>query len=221
MGRRHLALGTVALLALTAACGPPGRIDSFSADYVVVRPDDSATVYRLLAAPDKVRLEMPEAGLAGGMVVITREDLGVVWTLFPGKNRYHETPTGEDLHPSLFREVATDHIVEELGRELLGGYQCRKVRIRSTVFLAGHTRTTSAVCWISKAFRYPLRMELDDGTVMELRDIVPAPQPDRLFAIPADYIRFEPRAFDFSRLESLLEGQPGPGRVVVMESTGV
>lgn len=182
------------------ACGQPGKIDSFAADYVVRSADGSETVNRFFAVPGKTRLGISPTKTSSGRVIITRQDIDVVWTIFPSQLRYHESPAATYEGPPLLLRFPKGHIVEELGRERVNGFRCRKVRAQTTTFLAGHTRTTSLVSWISTSFPFPLRMEWDDGSLVELRDIVAGPQPEALFSVPPGYTRIEPRPFDPDRL---------------------
>jgi hypothetical protein len=47
--------------------------------------------------------------------------------------------------------------------------------------------------WINPELRFPLRIEDEDGAVLELRNVRQEPQPVDKFEIPAGYRKFDPR----------------------------
>jgi hypothetical protein len=48
-------------------------------------------------------------------------------------------------------------------------------------------------CWISPRLGFPVRLQTEDGAVVDLVNIDEAPQLESLFAIPADYRKFDPQ----------------------------
>jgi hypothetical protein len=46
---------------------------------------------------------------------------------------------------------------------------------------------------ISLALRFPVRLQSEDGAVVELVNIQEAPQPESLFTVPPDYRKFDPQ----------------------------
>ncbi len=47
--------------------------------------------------------------------------------------------------------------------------------------------------WIDPQLRFPVRLQMDDGAVVGVVNVAAAPQPESLFAIPADYRKFDPQ----------------------------
>lgn len=47
--------------------------------------------------------------------------------------------------------------------------------------------------WIDPQLRFPVRLQMDDGAVVDVANIAAAPQPERLFAVPAAYRKFDPQ----------------------------
>ena len=45
--------------------------------------------------------------------------------------------------------------------------------------------------WIDPQLRFPLKIEAEDGSIFELRNIEEAPQPAERFAIPSDYKKYD------------------------------
>jgi hypothetical protein len=64
---------------------------------------------------------------------------------------------------------------------------------RSTVKFTVLSPRGRSTRWVNRELRFPLRIEDEDGAVLELRNVRQAPQrPDR-FEIPAGYRKFDPR----------------------------
>ncbi len=59
-------------------------------------------------------------------------------------------------------------------------------------YLAMSSRGRRSYRWIDLQRDFPVRLETEDGTVVALENIVDAPQPSSLFAIPPDYHKFDP-----------------------------
>ena len=47
--------------------------------------------------------------------------------------------------------------------------------------------------WIDPQLRFPVRLQYEDGTVVDLVNIQEKPQPESLFVVPAGYRKFDPQ----------------------------
>src|SRR5262249_39280157 len=52
-----------------------------------------------------------------------------------------------------------------------------------------------AVAWIDLALNFPVKFQLDDGTVLELRDIQEGAQEPEAFEVPPSFKKFDPQLF--------------------------
>jgi hypothetical protein len=168
------------------------EIGSYAITQVTTAPGgaDQATM-KWFVTPEKSRAEMSSQSDSpmGSMVVITRKDKGVVWTLFPAKKAYMESPIGEeqDRAGRLMEGMQADQTVEELGKDELMGYDCARQKVRSKIEVGPRRVETENLIWKCEGFDMPLRVEAKDGSVTETTAINVGAQPDELFEPPADY----------------------------------
>jgi hypothetical protein len=47
--------------------------------------------------------------------------------------------------------------------------------------------------WIDRQLRFPVRLQYEDGAVLDLVNIQEAPQPESLFILPSGYRKFDPQ----------------------------
>ncbi len=187
--RREIAKPPIlAVLAVLAAvsCGEGNKpITAFSAEQWTQKRGQPPQTAHIYIAPQKIRIERPTDG-AGTAVTVAREDLGVLWTMVPGRRAYRET-TLDPARCGPMMPVEQERIIEELGTETVNGFACRKVRVRAAGDLTASASAGSSLVWISQRLPRPLRCEAGDGTVTELRHIVPGAQSDSLFEVPDGY----------------------------------
>jgi hypothetical protein len=169
-----------------------GEIDSYAVTQVTTAPGgaDQATM-KWYVTPEKSRTEMSARSdnPMGSMVVITRKDKGVVWTLFPARNAYMESPLEEEKGRAgrLMEGLQAGQTVEDLGEEELLGYDCAKQKVRNEIEVGARRIETENLVWTCEGFDMPLRVEAEDGSLTETTAIEVGPQPDHLFEPPADY----------------------------------
>ena len=189
---------------MASACG--GSIDSFSATQVTTAQNQTENAAQLFFAPQKVRMEMASpANPSEKMITIAREDLGVAWIFVPSRSAYVEMPIDEAGMTQAMRELEDDQIIDDLGRETVAGFDCRKLRITTSMKIMGRTMEQTSVVWKSDRLPMALRSESENGTVSELRDIKPGSQPGELFEIPDGYEKSEGGLFQ------LMAGSGGGG----------
>lgn len=144
---------------------------------------------RWFVTPEKSRTEMaPDAGNPGGaVVVITRRDKGVAWTLFPAKNAYMERALEEGDLRKLGERFKADLKVEDLGRDKILGHDCKKQKVRSQVRLGTRTVQNVQIVWNCADFDIPLRVDGEDGSRIRTTKLEVGPQSDGLFQVPRGY----------------------------------
>jgi hypothetical protein len=64
---------------------------------------------------------------------------------------------------------------------------------RTVKYRAISPRNLPYFAWIDPQLRFPVRLQSEDGTVVNLANIQEAPQPEDLFAVPAGYRKFDPQ----------------------------
>lgn len=178
----------VAALGILAGCGGGGAISDFEANNVQMdsggRVVSSGKIY---VSGDKIRMEQAGGAQGGQMTVILRRDLGVMWTVMPERKSCMEMPLDEKAWQNALQDAGSEAKVEELGRETVNGFDCRKYRTVTEIqVMMVHKKTTTTV-WRSPRLLFPVRTRSENGQVNELRDVKPGKQPASLFEIPAGY----------------------------------
>ena len=156
---------------------------SFSATQVLV--SDGGTVEMpVFHKAGKTRLENTNQGQT--IIIVQREDLGVVWTILPG-NMYSEAPLDEQGSIRGPVDVELTELVEE-GNETVNGYETTRYRFAHE---AADGSSNNGKVWITsdnimvKSVVQGQGAGQDFNITMENRDIVVGDQPDELFELPA------------------------------------
>lgn len=150
-------------------------------------------VTRWFVTPKKGRTEMApdETDPAAYVVVITRRDVGLAWTLFPSKKAYIERALEEGELRRLGERYKADLKVEDLGKERVLGHDCDKQRVRGEVKVGSRKVKSVQTVWQCEAFDVPLRIDGEDGSRTRTTEVNVGPQPDRLFEVPHGYRKAE------------------------------
>ncbi len=174
----------VALAAVLPAAPPL----EYSADVVTL--DDGAAIQtvKLYVAGPKSRMEGMQAAHLGRIATIARKDLGLSWVLYLDKRQYSESPISASAGgaPQLGSFDPSKYKTERLGREIMLGQDCAKLRVWLPKTPGG--RQLTAVVWLAEKLRLPVRMETM-GLVQETRNIRAGPQPAGLFEIPSGFTK--------------------------------
>ena len=178
-----------ALLLGLAACSGGGRIEEYSARQVYRNPNGQEGTNKIFVSRDKIRMEMRSPEGEDSMVMIFRKDKEVAWTLFPEEKFYFENKLDEAKLQKAFGEIQDDVKKEELGTETVSGLKCRKMRVETTSSIMGRQIKTTSTVWVSDRVDFPVKVQGEDGGVMEMRDIKSGRQPSDLFEIPAGYTK--------------------------------
>jgi hypothetical protein len=166
-----------------------GKIEEFSADQVIIDPSgNTEQAGKLYVATDKVRMERPSFTGQGSMVMIFRKDLKMLRIIMPEAKAYVENPLNEaDLQKAL-QQLPAGMKEEDLGRETINGFDCKKKRFEGSMEVSqGRRQTFHSIVWISDQIDFPIRAQGEDGHITELRNIKTGPQPEDLFEVPSGY----------------------------------
>jgi hypothetical protein len=179
-----------ALLLGLAACGSSGgKMEEYSAKQVYKDSSGQEGTNKIFVSRDKIRMEMRSPKGEGSMVMIFRKDKKVAWTLFPEEKFYFENKLDEAKLQKAFGEIQDDVKKEELGIETVSGLKCRKMRVETTSSFMGRQIKTTSTVWVSDRLDFPVKIQSEEGGVVEMRDIKSGRQPSDLFEIPAGYTK--------------------------------
>jgi hypothetical protein len=165
----------------------------FSATQVVTQGSQRYEM-RVAMRENAFRMEMEQQGQR--MIMITRPDRNLVWTVLPDQRMYMEFPIGggpmgrqmpgqQGGFADVMRESGADSEIEMLGFEQVSGYRCQKFRFRNR----HKGETHSGVVWSALALNgFPIKMmEEKTGTVVEYQNIRIGPPDAALFEVPPGY----------------------------------
>jgi len=201
------------MLFILAGPAEAGKIQEFSADQVVLKNGKIQSTQKIYRAKEKMRMEMPGTHRGDQVIMIFRQDMMLSWTLMPKDKAYVETRLSKAEADSRFMgQSGVDVKTKDLGAETINGYKCRKQRIQTTTDVMGKSVTSSAVVWTSDRLDLPLKMQAEDGTVTELRNIKEGRPANALFEVPSGYEKMDSfmGAFSRGRARSKDSGQDEP-----------
>jgi len=189
-GRRLAGVGALWLGAVGCLMARPGVAAEFSADIVV----DHSAPTALHVADQAVRIDAPTGYFLtkGGVALFVR----------PGKQMFTDArqstsltqwfiPVDPDSPCAQWRAAAMNAGVAGSDGEWL----CEKIesapRSRWRVTPPGQS---SRECWIDPSLRFPVRIQMSDGTSLSLENIRPGAQSPELFTIPAGFHKLDPQS---------------------------
>ncbi|HXE75033.1 MAG TPA: FecR domain-containing protein [Candidatus Xenobia bacterium] len=135
------------------------------------------------------RMEMAEQGQR--VITIMRPDRNLAWTLMVDQQMYMEVPLTNlpaEARGDFARAMTDPNVkyeTELLGMEQVGGYQCQKMRYRTTY----QGQTFSGTAWLATALDYfPIKVVTDQpATTVEYQNIKLGPPDPALFELPPGY----------------------------------
>jgi hypothetical protein len=176
----------------------------FSAAVTAASEDGKAAAApgRVLVAGGKVRLELPD--FSDGYFLVDPV-AGYAYFVRPKRRVYMEERQSSALAPILVvvdpdapcRQWQTVALITGLGGKAQS-WRCRRLETarigaRDTVrYQAIAPDARSYDIWIDQALRFPIRIRAAVGVMVEITDIVEAPQPPEAFEIPAGSSKFDP-----------------------------
>ena len=188
MVHRHaLRLGAALVLCLLALSQAPIVAQpprDFAADQVLLDNGTVTEASKLYVSGLKSRTE----GLVG-LIIIVRRDKQLSWTLNPKSKTYTEKAmTAEEMKMGL-GDIPGEVSRTRIGSERILGYNCVKYQVT----FRSMRGTDMAFLWHAESLGIPIRTEVPNFAISELRNIRVGAQPPDLFEIPADYRRSEGR----------------------------
>jgi hypothetical protein len=192
--------------ALVVGLAVPACAQQFSADIVRTHAggQPSAAAGKIYVSGNKVRVEMSEAG--DGFFIV---DAGAPASTFvrPSQQVYMDAKQSSQLTQLLVpvdvadpcRQWQTMSAIATANGES-PAWNCERIgqgaeERRDTIeYRASSANGRHVMALIDPRLRLPVRLTMDDGTVIDLQHIQEQPQPAALFEIPPGYRKFDPRA---------------------------
>lgn len=169
-----------------------GKVKNFSADQVTIFPDGKKMgSARLYVTPDAFRMDgMPGGGGQMGAKNITflgfpKQDKQYIYN--HDQKLFFESRLDQEEVLQDLKSYQNAESVEVLGKEKVSGYICEKKRVTTTMTVMGMQSTTTQIIWQSDRFDFPLRVQEEDGQIMEFRNIQTGKPDKKLFRRPAGY----------------------------------
>ncbi len=154
-----------------------GKIDSYSADSVTISPDGKiVSESQYYFTPDAQRIDgfpgpqhpsMDKMDLS--MLILIKEKKQYFYN-HEKKLVYEDTVDEKDLKPGYenFGDIKSEKV---LGKEKVSGYKCTKKEVVTTHKMMGMTSKNTVIVWESERFEMPLRVQDENGGLMEMRNI--------------------------------------------------
>ena len=169
-----------------------GEIENFSADQVMISPDGKVmSTSKLYVTPDAYRMDGLPMGGQGG---VTRN---LSFLGFKKQNRqyiynhdkklYFESQLDGDNMLEKLKSPENIDSEKTLGKEKVSGYKCVKKEVTTTMEMMGRKVTTTQILWQNDQFEFPLRIQMENGRIMELRNIDEGKPSKKMFRRPAGY----------------------------------
>ena len=169
-----------------------GESENFSADQVMISPDGKVmSTSKLYVTPDAYRMDGLPMGGQGG---VTRN---LSFLGFKKQNRqyiynhdkklYFESQLDGDNMLEKLKSPENIDSEKTLGKEKVSGYKCVKKEVTTTMEMMGRKVTTTQILWQNDQFEFPLRIQMENGRIMELRNIDEGKPSKKMFRRPAGY----------------------------------
>ncbi|MCK5682111.1 DUF4412 domain-containing protein [bacterium] len=167
-----------AIFLLCFAVLPILQAAEYSADMETTSGGQVVAQGKIFFKGEMSRHEMSQGGRK--IILISRPDKGVAWTLMPQEKRYLEMAIdpeeGDDMPGDWNQELGKE--AKKLGSETVNGVDCNKYELAD--------EGEKVTYWIAKKESLPVRVISDEAEV-NYRNINSAPQPDHLFKVPANF----------------------------------
>ncbi len=169
-----------------------GKIEEFSADQVMISPDGKVeSTSKLYVTKDAYRMDgLPMGGpgeVTPNLTAMGFNKLNKQYIYNHDKKLFFETQLDEeDMMAKLksYQDVDSEKI---LGKEKVSGYKCVKKEVITTTTIMGIKNRSKEILWQSKRFEFPLRIQMEDGQIMEFRNFDEGKPAKKLFKQPAGY----------------------------------
>ena len=171
-----------------------GEIKSFSADQVIISSDGKVmSTSKLYITPDAYRMDgLPTGGqgdVTRNLTFLGLKKLKRQYVYNHDKKLFFESQLDEDdmlknLKSYEYKNVDSEKV---LGEEKVSGYKCVKKEVTTTMTIMGLKITNTQILWQSDKFKFPLRIRMEKGQIMEFRNIDTGKPSKKLFKRPAGY----------------------------------
>jgi hypothetical protein len=173
-----------------------GKIESFSADQVMISPDGKVmSTSKLYITPDVYRMDgLPMSGQGGitrNLTILGFKKQNKQYIYNHDKKLFFESQLDEN--DMLEKMKSSENVDSEkiLGKEKVSGYKCVKKEVTRTMTMMGTKITTTQIEWQNDKFEFPLRMQTEQGQITELRNIDKGKPSKKLFRRLAGYKRVD------------------------------
>jgi len=191
--------------ALSCSC-PPAQAQQFSADLIRTelhgRVASSAGKIRVFN--DKVRIETPD--FPDGFFLIDGVSRAAYFAR-PNERVFMDARQSSRLTQLFVPVGAADPCLQWQATAQLAGatdrsdpWRCERVGEEAVggravvIYRAISSPSREFLGWIDSNLKFPLRIQLEDGSSISVANIHEEPQPARLFEIPSDFGKFDPQA---------------------------
>lgn len=169
-----------------------GKIESFSADQVVISPDGKVMgTSKLYITPDVYRMDGLPTGGQGGMTqnltILGFKKQNKQYIYNHDKKIFFESQMDEDGMMEKMKSYENVDSETVLGKEKVSGYKCVKKEVTTTMTMMGTKITSTEIVWQSDKFEFPLRIKQTDGLITEFRNIDKGKPAKKLFNRPPGY----------------------------------
>ena len=158
----------------------------------MISPDGKVmSTSKLYVTPDAYRMDGLPMGGQGG---VTRN---LSFLGFKKQNRqyiynhdkklYFESQLDGDNMLEKLKSPENIDSEKTLGKEKVSGYKCVKKEVTTTMEMMGRKVTTTQILWQNDQFEFPLRIQMENGRIMELRNIDEGKPSKKMFRHPAGY----------------------------------
>ena len=154
-----------------------GKIASYSADMVMIKPDGEISgTAKLYITPEAYRMDgmllgAGQHGMPKDMTTLGLKDQNRQFIYNHDKKLVYESDFDEQ---EMMKRLNTYQDAESevvLGKEKVSGYTCVKKKVTTTTTVMGMKVTSTQITWQSDRFEMPLRTQTEEGYVSELRNI--------------------------------------------------
>ncbi|HDR50427.1 MAG TPA: DUF4412 domain-containing protein [Mariniphaga anaerophila] len=183
----------MAILSITASCGQgdrssvqnqdgiPATGQSFSSDMIVTLSSGQVMFKgEIFVTPQATRMDWKQGSSNLSSIRLEQENTEYLYN--HDKKVYYEMDLNEDEEVSNFLKSVNDYEeIEELGREKVGGLNCKKKKVKSSFQVMGMNVTSEMLIWQADGIDIPIRSEGEEGTVTELKNISKKPPSPKHF----------------------------------------
>lgn len=186
-------------------CGQDvARASQFSAELVTGKADGDATTPAGKIYVDELKVRIETSEFPDSFLLIDESVPAAYLVRTPARvfmdakqssrlSRLFVPLTGDDPCPQwqVMAEVAG--IPDQAGQWRCAAADHDNVAGRNTVKFDATSPRGHSAGWIDPELKFPLKIEIEDGSVFMLQNVQEGPQSADLFVVPAGYKKFEPR----------------------------